>query len=473
MDLEASTLIDARYRLERLLGSGGMADVWLAEDERLHRWVAFKVLKRAPESEDDETIAATVEREAQLVARLQHPNIATVYDAGRVDRRPYVVMEYIHGLSLREVLAQRDGRMGDVEAVRYGAQVADALHYAHTQGVIHCDIKPENVLVTEAGIAKAVDFGVAETVTKTLTPAQARELLGTVAYLAPEVLQGAPADARSDIYSLALTVYELIAGRPPFSGANAAAAAGQRLAVSAPPLRTFAASASPVLEGVLARALAITPDDRYRTAAEFAVALRRAVAPQRAAPPPPTPPAGAPVDILPRPPRDGDGESRVGLGVLLVVIGGALAIIAGVAGALLLNGGDDDNDDQGPAPTTVITATPTAGRPVATATRSASPTPRPPVTASPSPTGTVAGTPTSTPPVATPTSPPPPPPTSTPVPSTATPSVTSTSPGPTATPTRTPTRTPTPTVTAPATATPTATATATATSSPTATPTSP
>ncbi len=472
MDLEPATFIDSRYRLERQIGSGGMAEVWLAQDERLARPVAVKILRHAPASLDDDALAASVEREALVLAKLQHPNIAAVHDSGRFEGRPYVVMEYVHGLSLREILTERGGRLPEAEAVRYGAQVADALHYAHSQGVVHCDVKPENVLVTEDGVAKAVDFGVAETVTRTLTPSEARELFGTVAYLAPEVIQGERADARSDIYSLALTVYELVAGRQPFAGPTPAAAAAQRLGAPAPPLRTFAPSASAALEGVLVRALALVPAERFRTAAEFAVALRRAAAPARAAAPPPADTQTAPVRRAPRPPHATENGSRAGLGFMLLGLAAAVAVIAGVGGALLLAGGDDDPEP--PPETQVVTATPTAS----TGVRTATPTSRPAASATPSRTSTVSGSPTSSP-TATPTDFPLPPPTPTataPGGASATPTRTQTAGAPTATRTptpggtSTPTRTPTPGTPS---ASPTPSATGVATATPTRTPTPP
>jgi serine/threonine-protein kinase len=153
----------------------------------------------------------------------------------------------VHGQSVRHLL-EIQGRLTEGEAVRYGIQVGTALQYAHGQGVIHCDVKPENILVDENGVAKVADFGVAETANRTLRPDEVRDILGTIAYLAPEVIQGAAADPRSDVYSLALTVYEMVAGRLPFTGTNPAAVAGQRLGSAPPPLRTFAISASPELE---------------------------------------------------------------------------------------------------------------------------------------------------------------------------------------------------------------------------------
>ncbi|HML99698.1 MAG TPA: serine/threonine-protein kinase [Tepidiformaceae bacterium] len=433
--MNATDVIDRRYRLERLLGTGGMAEVWLAEDERLGRWVAVKFLREAFSAESDAGAVAAFEREARVIARLQHPNIVGVFDAGIHEGRRFIVMEYVHGYTLRELL-ETQGRMTEAEAIRYGLQVAAALQYAHEQGVVHCDIKPENIIINETGVAKVTDFGVAETLNRTLAPGQAQDLLGTIAYLAPEVIQGAQPDPRADVYALGLTVYEMVAGRLPFAGTSAAAIAGQRLAAPAPLLRTHARGASPELEGALAKALALSPEDRFPTAAAFAAALRRV---------PPTPAQAAPVVAPPgRPPqlRRRQPTARVRRGAvrqepaglsgatILVVIGIILiAIGVGAAAAIFLA-----NQDEGgapaptPAPTTAApTATPTPEpEPTATPARRPSPSPSP----SPSPTPT----PPPTPPPPPPGAPPPPPP----------PEIT---PGPTSPPTIDPTSTPTPSAT--------------------------
>ncbi|MFN8508479.1 MAG: protein kinase [Dehalococcoidia bacterium] len=403
--MEPATIIDSRYRLERLLGTGGMAEVWLAEDRRLSRWVALKILRN-----EDPELASGLAREARLVARLQHPNIVAVHDAGEHEGLPYLVMEYVHGHSLRGLLEAR-GRLSEAEALRYGLQAAAALEYAHAAGVIHCDIKPENLMVDEQGTAKLTDFGVSLTVNRTMTPDQARDILGTLAYLAPEVIQGAPPDPRSDVYSLALTLYELVAGRVPFEGATPAAIAGQRLARPAPPLRTLAPDASPALESALARALSLNPDGRWPTVADFAAALRGSN--QRTAPVAAIPPVGRPAPrpqpsrhstarvqrqaaaVPPPPANTGGGSGAVTAAIFAGVI--LLAAGAGIAAALFLSHGDDNGGTPSPTPLPSLTAP--ASTPATTPTRGpgATNTPEPTQTATPSPSATPATTVTATP----------------------------------------------------------------------------
>ena len=385
--VNATDVIDGRYRLERLLGTGGMAEVWLAEDQRLGRWVALKFLHEAIAAGAGGEAVAAFEREARVIARLQHPNIVAIFDAGLHEGRRYIAMEYVHGYTLRDLL-ETQGRMTEGEAIPYGVQVAAALQYAHEQGVVHCDIKPENIIINETGVAKVADFGVAETLNRTLAPGQAQDLLGTIAYLAPEVIQGAPQEPRSDVYALGLTVFEMIAGRLPFSGATAAAIAGQRLAAPAPALRTFARGASAEMEAVVARALALSPEDRYPDAASFGAALRRIPRGGMQQTAPVAAPPGRPPQIRRQPTaRVRRGAARAEQGgisgsTLAIVIGIILtAIGVGAGAAVLLAGRDADSN--------VPTPTATPGSPTATSTRAPSPTatvtPRPTPSPSPSP----------------------------------------------------------------------------------------
>ena len=407
-------VIDQRYRLEQRIGVGGMAEVWLAEDTRLGRQVAVKILSGHLD-DIDQSIITSIENEARLVARLQHPNIVAVYDTGTVGDRSYLVMEYVDGRSVRELL-ERDGRFSEADTRRYGAQVAAALHYAHQQGVIHCDVKPENILISRDGVAKVTDFGVADKVTRTLTPAQAREILGTIAYLAPEVLQGLPSTPASDTYSLGLTLYEMLAGRLPFEGATPAQVAAQRLANPAPPLSSYLPGASPALSSALASALAIRPESRPATTEEFrqlfSTRARTTTTPAAAPLPPavalpPRPPRHRTTARVQRmePPRSGGANTALIVATIGVV---ALGIGAAVLALALLGGnGDGEPNEPTPAPSPSVaptetvepteepTATPT-NEPTLTPTPEETPTPTQEPTETPTPTEE-AGQPTATP----------------------------------------------------------------------------
>jgi len=406
-ELNASDVVDGRYRLERLLGTGGMAEVWLAEDTRLGRWVAVKALHLSFAADGASDAVLAFEREARVIARLQHANIVGVYDTGTHEDRRYIVMEYVHGYSLRQLL-ETQGRLTEAEAIRFGAQVANALAYSHAQGVIHCDIKPENILITEAGVAKIADFGVAETLTRTMAPGQAQDLLGTVAYLAPEVIEGAEPSPASDVYSLALTIYELVAGRLPFSSATSGASLGQRLATPAPPLRAYARGASTELETVLSRALSISPLDRHQGAAAFATALQRVpntVA--RAAAPVAAPPGRPPQLQQRRQPtarvnrgRPAPASSGPGGYAILMAVGVVLAALGvGIAAAVLITRSQDKGGtDPTPTPGVTVTQEPTREpSPPGTPTRTATVPPSPSPSASPSVSATPTRTPTRTP----------------------------------------------------------------------------
>lgn len=384
-----------------------MAEVWLAEDQRLGRWVAIKALRESfSQGADAETIAA-FEREATVIARLQHSGIVGVYDAGSFEGRRYIVMEYVHGYSLRQLL-ETQGRMSEREAIRYGVQVAAALQYAHEKGVVHCDIKPENVLINEGGVAKVADFGVAESLTRTMAPGQAKDLLGTVAYLAPEVIEGASPSPASDIYSLALTVFELVAGRTPFSGSTAGAAIGQRLGAPPAPLRSFARSASPELEAVLSRALSLSPADRYPTAAAFGNALQRVPAQTAVTPAPIAAPPGRPPQLqsrnatarIRRTPPSAVASQGVSSTAILVAIGIVLVSLGlGIAAAFALSRQNKDGGGTTPTPTVSATAgaaSPTATQRPQTAVASATPTPTVEAT-TPAASPTSGATPTRTP----------------------------------------------------------------------------
>ncbi|WP_369294022.1 serine/threonine-protein kinase [Tepidiforma sp.] len=411
-----------------------MAEVWLAEDLRLERWVALKALHASLTAAIDPEAVAAFEREARVVARLQHPNIVAVHDAGEHEGRRYIVTEYVHGYTLRQLIATH-GRLTEREVVRLGRQIADALAYAHGLGVIHADVKPENILVNEHGVAKLADFGVAETLGRTLSPAMANDLLGTIAYLAPEVIQGSTPSPASDQYALALTLYEAAAGRLPWSGASPAVVAGQRLAAPPPSLRRFAPGSSSQLEAVLGRALALEPSDRFPDLRAFSRALANIPLGQTPTAPITAPPGRPPQlrrQTTARVPRARAHAPRRStatgwftalaiVGVLLFAVGAAVLLAA-----IVSEGGGSGSPTPVPTPVPTSAPEPTA---VPTAVPSPSPTPQPTPGQSPSP--AVSPTPRVSP---TPSPPGTASPSPTPTPGTPQPTATAPGPVPTATP---------------------------------------
>jgi len=264
-----------RYAIERELGAGGMATVYLAQDVRHERPVAVKVFR----SEIGASFGAErFAREIKLLARLRHPFILPLLDSGEAAGALYFVMPYIDGESLRARLA-REGRFPIDEAVELARSVADALAYAHGEGVVHRDVKPENVLLSRQGHAVLADFGIARGRPMPHDSAgrltEAGLALGTTAYMSPEQALGEPTiDGRSDIYSLGITLYEMLAGQPPFSGPNAVAIISQHLTVQPPVLSAARADVPQAVQQAVARALAKEPAARFATASDFVRALR-------------------------------------------------------------------------------------------------------------------------------------------------------------------------------------------------------
>lgn len=254
-------VLGGRYRLVSRVDEGGAGEVWRGRDERLDRDVAVKLL-------GDGADAAFRERfteEARRAATISHPNVVTVFDQGQDGPDAYMVMEYIRGRTLREVTAER-GPLTLQEATRIVAQIAQALDAAHAAGVLHCDVKPSNVILDDRGTAKLADFGVARAARG---PAE-RELLGTPRYIAPERIEGKAPTAASDVYGLGLVAFELIAGRPPLEGLDTEELLRERLEGPPPSLRRARVGVSADVDLVVAKALARDPARRYQSASEFA-----------------------------------------------------------------------------------------------------------------------------------------------------------------------------------------------------------
>jgi len=269
VDTMINTLVDGRYRVLRKLGTGGMANVYLAEDQELGRRVAIKVLDDRHASDDQ--FVERFRREAKAAAALSHPNIVSIYDRGETDGTYYIAMEYLEGPNLKELV--RQGTPSIRTAVAYTREILSALRLAHRRGLVHRDIKPHNILVDAEGRLKVTDFGIARSGPSQMT--EAGSIIGTAQYLSPEQARGAPVDQRSDLYSVGVVLYELLTGTVPFTGSTPLEIAMKHLSeVPKPPSRRRP-DVPPDLDRVVLRALAKNPDERYQNAPEMDADLAR------------------------------------------------------------------------------------------------------------------------------------------------------------------------------------------------------
>jgi eukaryotic-like serine/threonine-protein kinase len=337
--------VGGRYVLGDMLGRGGMAEVRKGTDVRLGRTVAVKRLRT--DLATDPTFQARFRREAQAAAGLNHPNIVSVYDTGEEMApdgshvQPYIVMEYVQGRTLREVL--NDGRkLLPERALEITSGVLAALDYSHRAGIIHRDIKPANVMLTPAGDVKVMDFGIARAIADgTSTVTQTSAVVGTAQYLSPEQARGETVDSRSDVYSAGCLLYELLTGRPPFIGDSPFSVAYQHVREVADPPRTHNPELPEELDAITMKALAKKVDDRYQSAAEMRADIQRYLdghpvdAPTALVAAPVVPAAGSETSIFSPPEEEYDEEPRkrrwpLVLGVLVVLgllVGGiALAV---------------------------------------------------------------------------------------------------------------------------------------------------
>jgi len=428
------TVIAGRYRLDELLGRGGMSEVWLAEDLELGRRVAIKLL--APNAD-----TARFEREARAVASLAHPNVTQLYDYGNADGRPYIVLEYMPGGTLEERL--RDGKpLPDDGVFAIAAAIAAGLAHAHARGVVHRDLKPANVLFDEEGRAKLADFGIARMAAGDGTLTEAGTVLGTAAYISPEQAEGAPASEASDVYSFGVILYRMLTGRLPFESSDPMQLVLQHRDDTPPPIASLRPDAPPVLESTANAALAKNPRDRPRdgaallaelgvpagaslTTAPTAVVAEDATQVLRATPAP----AAAAVEAYPTPPPERNRLPIIAAALLvLAVAGGALAYEVtrpssapgdtGTFAPITLPSQSETTVTSGP--TTTADTTTTEQTTTAQTTTAAPPTTTAQTTTAPPPT-TTAPPPTTAPPTTTA-----PPPTTAPPATTA--SVTTTAP---------------------------------------------
>jgi tRNA A-37 threonylcarbamoyl transferase component Bud32 len=278
-DMTQPRLLGGRYELDGVVGRGGMAEVYRARDLRLDRVVAIKTLRE--DLARDQTFQARFRREAQSAASLNHPSIVAVYDTGEDNAGrspvPYIVMEYVDGRTLRDLLRD-DRRLLPERALEITDGVLRALDYSHRNGIVHRDIKPGDVMLTRDGQVKVMDFGVARAVSDAqATMTQTAQVIGTAQYLSPELARGERVDARSDLYSTGCLLYELLTGRPPFTGDSPVAIAYQHVRENPIPPSRIDPEIPPWADTIVLRAMAKAPKDRYQSAAEMRADIQRAL----------------------------------------------------------------------------------------------------------------------------------------------------------------------------------------------------
>jgi beta-lactam-binding protein with PASTA domain/tRNA A-37 threonylcarbamoyl transferase component Bud32 len=334
--LEAETVVDGRYRVLHRLGSGGMAEVYCAQDLQLGRKVALKILYRRF-AEDGEFVER-FRREASSAAGLQHQHVVAVYDRGEYDGTYYIAMEYLEGRSLKTIV-QQEAPLDPDRAIDLTIQVLRAARFAHRRGIIHRDLKPHNVIVDADGRAKVTDFGIARAGASDMT--QTGSIMGTAQYLSPEQAQGHSVSAASDIYSIGIMLYELLTGRVPFDGESAVTIALKQVNERPAPPSAHNPAVTPELEEVVMRALEKDPARRFPDAESFISALQAAregtatavIAPVTAAAPLDPPSEAYAYPEEPLPPREPRETGRWWLWVLAVLVAGL-----GLAAVLLLPG---------------------------------------------------------------------------------------------------------------------------------------
>ena len=334
--IEAGTIIDGRYRVSARLGSGGMAEVYLAQDTLLGRQVALKLLHHR--FAEDQEFVERFRREASSAAGLSHPNVVAVFDRGEWDGTYYIAMEYLPGRSLKAVVREH-GALSPQDATDIVVQILLATRFAHKRGIIHRDIKPHNVILDEEGRAKVTDFGIARAGASDMT--LTGSIMGTAQYLSPEQAQGHAVSESSDLYAVGVVLYELLTGQVPFEGESPVTVALKQVSVEPTPPSALNPAVTPALEAVVMRSLAKDPAARFAGADEFIAALQQAREGIAPAPAfngaPPTQDAAA-LLVPPMPPDDGTqaDSARRRKRALWIAAGVALLAIAAIAALLLL-----------------------------------------------------------------------------------------------------------------------------------------
>ncbi|MGZ5291038.1 MAG: Stk1 family PASTA domain-containing Ser/Thr kinase [Actinomycetota bacterium] len=342
-------ILGGRYRVERELGRGGMAKVYLGKDTVLGRTVAVKIL--APQFADDPNFVTRFRREAQAAARISNQNLVSVFDTGSDDGVHFIVMEYVEGRTLAQFLTG-GGRIMPDRAIDIAMDVCRALSAAHAQGVVHRDIKPGNIMLDDRGDVKVTDFGIARVVTTAETVAQTAAVLGTASYLSPEQAQGQPVDGRTDIYSLGCVLFEMVTGRPPFLGDSPVAVASKQVLEQPTPPSRLNPDVSPDLDAVILRALAKNPENRYASADDLRADLERVRRGMPVEATPLLPAAAGATQVIQRepsaptavlPPAAAEPErSRWWIPVLVTLL--ILAVLGGVLFVLAQNLLNDDEE---------------------------------------------------------------------------------------------------------------------------------
>ena len=326
---DPGAIVGDRYRLDELIGRGGMAAVYRGWDTRLERPVAVKLLR--PEILDDPDLALRFRREAHAATVLRHPNVVACLDAGRDDTGPYLVMELVEGEDLASRL-RRESPLPQAVALRIAADVARGLAIAHARGIVHRDVKPGNILLAPDGRAMVTDFGIARLAAEAEATLPGTTL-GSVHYFSPEQARGVTTTPASDVYSLGLVLYEMLTGARPFGGDSPAAIAIARVDAPAPSARAVNPGVPAALDAILARALAPAPHDRYANGAALSAALDDFAMPAVADPTSPTTRFALPTSV-----RGPASRPRLGMAVPLLGLAAGIAVFAAAFGAMTMLG---------------------------------------------------------------------------------------------------------------------------------------